>query len=139
MSTSAITSTSTSTSTTTTGSSSSSSSSTIDFESFLSLLTTELKYQDPTDPVSSTEYVSQMAQLSSLTQLNNINNSLGSSQAYSLLGKEVTYQTTDSSGDTITATGTVESVVISSGTAYLVIDGSKVELSSVTQVNASTE
>ncbi len=137
MSTSAIISaSSTSSTSTTTGSSSSS---VIDFESFLSLLTTELKYQDPTEPVSSTEYVSQMAQLSSLTQLNNINSSLTSNQAYSLLGKEVTYQSTDSAGNTTTITGTVASVVTSGGTSYLVIDGTKVELSSVIQVDASAE
>ncbi len=136
MSTSAITSTSSSNTSTTT---SSSSNTLIDFESFLSLLTTELKYQDPTEPVSSTEFVSQMAQLSSLTQLNNINNSLGSSQAYSLLGKTVSYQTTDSSGNTVTVSGTVDSVVTSSGSSYLVIDGTKVELSSIVQVDATGE
>ena len=45
----------------TTSSSSSSSTSTtaaLDFEEFLQLLATELKYQDPEDPVSGTEYVS---------------------------------------------------------------------------------
>lgn len=112
----------------------SSSNSSIDFQSFLELLAAELKYQDPQDPVSSTEYVSQMASFTSLNQLQSITNSVDASQAYSLIGKSVTYGTTDSSGATTYATGTVDSVTLKNGVPYLNIGSTQVELGSVSTV-----
>ncbi len=122
-----------------TAATSSSSNSTLDFSDFLTLLTSELKYQDPDDPVSSTEYVSQMAQLSSLTQMENVNSTVNNIGAFSLIGKEVAYQTTDSSGTTSTYTGSVESVISSSGITYLNIDGTEVPLSDVVEVASDTD
>jgi flagellar basal-body rod modification protein FlgD len=100
-------------------------------------LTTELQYQDPTDPVDNTEMVSQMAQLNILEQLNTINTNMTFYQSTSLIGQEVTYQTTDSSGSTTTATGTVDSVITSSGETYLNIDGTLISPSAVLEVTAS--
>lgn len=40
---------------------------------FLNLLTTQLKYQNPLDPVSNVEFLSQMAQFSNLQQVINLN------------------------------------------------------------------
>lgn len=120
--------------TTTTSTSSSSSTDSIDFDSFVQLLATELQYQDPTDPVDSTEYVAQMASFASLDKLDTIGNSMDSYEAYSMIGKTVTYTTTDSSGNSTTASGTVDYVTVSDGTPYLNIDGTSVELSSVTKV-----
>ncbi|HWQ62504.1 MAG TPA: flagellar hook capping FlgD N-terminal domain-containing protein [Negativicutes bacterium] len=140
MSTSAISSLTSSTSTTSTASTSSTTSnSSLDFEDWINLLATELQYQDPSDPVNSTEYVAQMAELSSLSQMENIYSAINNVEAYSMIGKSVTYQTTDSSGDTSQATGTVDSVVLSGGNTYLSIGGTKVSLDSVVSVaNAST-
>ncbi len=121
---------------TATSTSTSTTSSSLDFDSFLSLLVTELQYQDPTEPVSTTEYVSQMAQLSMIQQLDTINNSVDAYRAYSLIGKEVSYETTDSAtGTTSTQTGTVESVITQSSGVYLVIDGSKIAVSSIVEVS----
>nr|WP_092074021.1 flagellar hook capping FlgD N-terminal domain-containing protein [Dendrosporobacter quercicolus]NSL47804.1 hypothetical protein [Dendrosporobacter quercicolus DSM 1736]SDM75463.1 flagellar basal-body rod modification protein FlgD [Dendrosporobacter quercicolus] len=106
----------------------------VDYDTFFSLLITELQNQDPTDPVSNTEYVSQLAQLASLGQLESVTTSINASQAYALIGKEVTYQTTDDSGKTATGSGTVDSVVISSGTAYLKIGSNMVKTDAVTEV-----
>jgi flagellar basal-body rod modification protein FlgD len=68
-------------------------------EEFLSLLTTELSYQDPTSPVDNSQMVSQMAQLSMVsslaeidTSVSGLSSSLTSSQAYmasSFVGTEV--------------------------------------------------
>ena len=65
-------------------------------EDFLNLLITELKNQDPTEPMKDRESIAQMAQFSSLEQMQNMNRSLEGvaklmmkSQAYSLIGKYV--------------------------------------------------
>jgi len=68
-------------------------------EDFLRLFTTQLKAQDPLNPMDSTQFTAQLAQFSSLEQLTNINTSLANmvSSQYSLqnvmatgmIGKEV--------------------------------------------------
>ncbi|CUH95353.1 hypothetical protein P22_1423 [Propionispora sp. 2/2-37] len=103
----------------------------LQFEDFINLLASELKYQDPTDPVSSTEYVAQMAQFSSLSEMENIHSAMDSVQAYDMIGKSVIYQATDSTGETVLKGGTVDSVITSNGTTYLSVGGELVELSSV--------
>lgn len=125
-------------STSSTSSTSSTANSELGFENWINLLATELEYQDPSDPVSSSEYVAQMAQLSSLTQMENIYSAVNNVEAYNMIGKSVTYQTTDSSGNTSEKTGTVSSVMISGSSTYLVIGGAKVDLSSVVQVADSS-
>lgn len=47
-------------------------------EDFLSLLTTQLAYQDPTNPVDNAEMVSQMAQISTVEGITSLNNSVSS-------------------------------------------------------------
>jgi flagellar basal-body rod modification protein FlgD len=124
---------------TTTSSTSTDSANSLDFSEFIQLLATELKYQDPDNPVSGTEYVSQMAQISSLSALSTINSSVNNAEAYSLIGKEATYSTTDTSGATVTGTGTVQSVTISGSNTYVDVGGTTVDLSSITTVaNEST-
>jgi flagellar basal-body rod modification protein FlgD len=69
---------------------------------FLKLLVTQMKNQDPTNPMDNQQLTAQMAQFSSLEQLMNINsglsnllsasNSTTSAQALTLIGKEVTVQ-----------------------------------------------
>lgn len=50
----------------------------VDFQNFLTLLTAQLKNQDPLDPADSTEFVAQLAQFSSVEQLVNANSKLDS-------------------------------------------------------------
>ncbi len=68
-------------------------------DSFLKLLVTELRHQDPTQPMADKEFISQMAQFSSLEQMTNINTSIQSmnrssraAEAYAMLGKKVEAQ-----------------------------------------------
>ena len=50
----------------------------VDFQNFLTLLTAQLKNQDPLDPADSTEFVAQLAQFSSVEQLVSANDKLDS-------------------------------------------------------------
>lgn len=45
----------------------------MDMDDFLKLLTSQLQYQDPLEPMKDTEFVSQMASFSSLDQMNALN------------------------------------------------------------------
>lgn len=73
---------------------------TLDKEDFLRLLTTQLRNQDPLNPLPNTEFVAQTAQFSSLEQLQNMNKTLerlaaqsgssGPTAASALLGRVVT-------------------------------------------------
>lgn len=90
--------------------------STLDKDSFMLLLVTQFKYQDPLNPMDDKEFIAQMAQFSSLEQLMNLNTSMEGLtdatnngqmiNATSYIGKRVTV-----SGDTI---GKVDGVVTSS-------------------------
>ena len=107
-----------------------------DFNSFMKILAIELQNQDPTDPVSNTEYVSQLAQVQSLSQLQNISNTVTAAGAYEMIGKTVTYQTTDSATGAATAdSGTVQAVITKDNTTYLLVNGQMVEASSVIMVS----
>jgi flagellar basal-body rod modification protein FlgD len=69
----------------------------VDYQSFLRLLVAEMKNQDPTNPMDSTQYVAQLASFSQVEQSVQINSKLDQllqastlSQAGSLIGRTVT-------------------------------------------------
>ena len=122
-----------------TGSSASGTDSLSTVDSFLQILATELQNQDPTEPVSNTEYVAQLAQFNSLQQLSTLNGSTNKYQAYGLIGMEVSYTSTDSAGKSVSGTGVVGSVINSGNDTYLMVDGNKVKLASITSVKMATK
>ncbi|MEK6576327.1 MAG: flagellar hook capping FlgD N-terminal domain-containing protein [Nitrospirota bacterium] len=90
---------SSSSSASTSSGSSASGSQLVDEELFLKLLTTQLQYQDPFEPMDNAEFTTQLAQFSSLDQLYSVNDKLDSfltnqsaaemSNAAGLIGKEI--------------------------------------------------
>lgn len=121
----------TSTSSTNSASSTTSTSNnTVDYNTFLQLLIAEMKNQDPTNPMDTSQYMSQFAQLSSVEQAMQTNTKLDSllssqalSQADGLIGKNVSF--TDSTGATFS--GKVASISINSnGSVATLDDGTKV-------------
>ena len=94
----------------------------MDKEAFLQLLVAQMRYQDPLEPTSNTEYISQYAQFSQVEQIQNMAATMELQRASSLVGQEVYIKTTTSSGDTKYIRGQVDYVVFENGKAYLAID-----------------
>lgn len=116
----------------------------LDKDDFLKLLTTELRYQDPLQPMDNKDFIAQMAQFSSLEQMNNVadavkdlkNELIGQyqqgtlTQGAVLIGKQVTGA--DADGNVIT--GIVDSVKMLDGIVRLVIGAQTLDLTQVTEV-----
>jgi flagellar basal-body rod modification protein FlgD len=111
---------------------------------FLKLLTTQLSNQDPSNPMSDTEFASQLAQFSTLQGIQQLNASFSDllalqqlTQGSNLVGRTVVYQSPDSSG---IAQGTVNSVSILNGTMQVDVGGVVVPLNLIrgfTQANGA--
>lgn len=101
-----------------------SSGSSMDKDAFLQLLVAQMKYQDPLEPTSNTEFISQYAQFSQVEQLQNMAGSMDLQRASQLVGQQVRVKTTNSSGDTNYVEGKVDYVAYENGKAYLSIEGS---------------
>src|SRR5690554_1117739 len=93
-------------------------------DEFLKLLITQLKYQDPLEPMDDKEFIAQMAQFTSLEQMRNMSNSMENMRAYSLIGKTVYADFRDDvTGEFKAVEGEVEGVRIISGDVYLTVNG----------------
>lgn len=89
---------------------------------FLQLLTTQLQNQDPLNPMDDTQSVAELAQFSALQATSSLSDSFSSfesnfsvMQSAGLLGKTVSAQTTDASGNVSTVTGTVKTISVING------------------------
>ena len=67
----------------------------LDKDAFLQLLVAQMKYQDPLEPTSNTEYISQYATFSELEQMQNMSASMDLFRASSLVGQTVLLKVTD--------------------------------------------
>lgn len=99
--------------------------STVDYNAFLKLLVAEMRNQDPTEPMKSTEFMAQLASFSNVEQGVQMNAKLDSlltatalSQADALLGHTVT----SSDGK---VSGVVKSLKIVSGGLVALLDNGK--------------
>ncbi len=95
----------------------------LDKDAFLQLLVAQMKYQDPLEPTSNTEYISQYATFSELEQMQNMSASMDLFRASSLVGQTVLLKVTDSEGRETTVQGNVDYVVYERNKAYLSVNG----------------
>lgn len=95
----------------------------MDKDAFLQLLVAQMKYQDPLEPTSNTEYIAQYATFSQVEQMQNMAATMELSRASSMVGKTVTIETTDKTGETKQFEGMVEYVTYENGKAYVSVDG----------------
>ncbi len=98
---------------------------------FLTMLVDEIKYQDPLNPTSSSNFMAQLAQLSQVEQLSTVSSSMQVSEAAALIGKSVTG--TDANGKAIS--GTVSAVTNGANGPTLEVNGTFIDLSSVTKIS----
>ncbi|MBP2640103.1 MAG: flgD [Firmicutes bacterium] len=102
---------------------------------FLKLLVTQLRYQDPTEPMDDTQFISQMAQFSSLEQMQNMTTAMQTTQATSMIGMVITWNSDDGTENI----GTVKSVFVSGGQTQLLVGSQKVDLNEVTTITNPME
>jgi len=96
----------------------------LDKDAFLQLLVAQMKYQDPLQPTSNTEYISQLATFSELEEMQNVSASMDMSRANALVGQYVFMNVTDSNGKTTYPEGQVDYVVYQGGKIYLSVNES---------------
>lgn len=87
-------------------------------DSFLQLLVAEMKYQDPLEPTSNTEYIAQFATFSQVESLQNMESTIELQRAQDLVGKTVVLNVDDKY-----VTGVVDYVTYTNGKALLTING----------------
>lgn len=109
-------------------------------DAFLSLLVTQMQYQDPLEPQKNEAFLAQMAQFSALEQMNNLYASFQMQQGYDLVGKYVVASSkNDLTGETKAVQGWVDAVTMKNSQAYLLVGDNEVLLSSVETVLASSQ
>lgn len=109
-------------------------------DDFLKILITQLKNQDPMQPLEDKEFIAQMAQFTSVEQLTNMSGELKQlrqslGMASSLIGKTVTYTATNAQGKDEVKTGTVESIILKSGVQYAKVNGTDVSLDKISGIS----
>ena len=115
-------------------------------DEFLQLLVTQLRNQDPLDPVKQEDFLSQLAQFSMLEGIENLNTSVSNqlaiqndilklqqfSQAATLVGRIVSYKSADGK----LATGLVDSITVNQNQIQLHIGDQTVGIDGIVEVAA---
>jgi flagellar basal-body rod modification protein FlgD len=113
-------------------------------DEFLKILITQLKNQDPADPLKDKEFIAQMAQFTSVEQLSNMNTEMKNLRqtlgfASGLIGKQISWTIANTVGQekTTLKSGLVESIVVKSDGQYAVVKGEEIALSRIAKISNS--
>ncbi|TXK68117.1 flagellar hook capping FlgD N-terminal domain-containing protein [Paenibacillus sp. N3.4] len=113
-------------------------------DDFLKILITQLKNQDPTQPLQDKEFIAQMAQFTSVEQLTNMagemklmRQSLGFVSG--LIGKTISWMDNDASGASVEKTGIVDSIVFKDGNQYATVKGEEISLDKLSKIEDASE
>lgn len=107
-------------------------------DDFLQLLVAQMKYQDPMEPTSNTEYIQQYATYSELEQMMNMSETMDLQRASSLVGQMVHVEFTTEGGIDKSVEGIVDYVYYESGTPFVSIGGELYKAEDVTNVYDAT-
>jgi flagellar basal-body rod modification protein FlgD len=100
-------------------------------DDFLKMLVTQLRYQDPLQPMEDKEFIAQMAQFSSLEQMQNMNTAMITTQATNLIGKEIHWMNDQGEEQT----GVVTAVTTYEGVSKLIVGDTSVGMDKVFKVS----
>lgn len=114
------------------------SSSSLGKDDFLQLLVAQMKYQDPMEPTSNTEYIQQYATYSELEQMMNMSETMDLQRASGLVGQMVNVQFTTEAGIDKSVEGVVDYVYYESGTPFVSINGELYKAEDVVSVYDAT-
>ncbi len=103
-------------------------------DDFLLLLVTQMKYQDPLEPTSNTEYVAQLAQFTELEYMQNMTDVTQHTSAFSLVGRYVYVSSTGEGGHHEEAEGVVDFVNMKNGEAFVSINGTEYSYDDIVKV-----
>lgn len=113
----------------------------LDKNAFLNLLVTQLKNQDPLDPLKNEEFIAQLAQFNSLEQMMNLNTSFTKmllvqqmGQATALIGQPVAYQ--NEAGETLQ--GIAQSVTVQDGEPQIQVGSDMVPFENIIALGQAT-
>lgn len=107
----------------------------LDKDAFINLLVTQMKYQDPLEPVDNSEMLAQLAQFTALEQMMNVATASQKQLANGMIGKYVEYLYKDSeTGSSEYRVGKVDYVKVSGDTPVLGIGDVEVNLEAIYQV-----
>ena len=101
---------------------------------FLQMLSTQLQYQDPLEPMKDSDFIAQLAQYSSLEQITNMNTTMSMFQYYNLAGKYVIADVTLETGEKASIPGIVDRVMYVDGKPMAQIGEYLVDATKITQV-----
>lgn len=112
---------------------------TLDSDAFLQLMLSQLRNQNPLDPMNDKDFMSQMTQMNSLQEQQKMNktltqlaNSNSMGQAANLIGRKVEANMPDGT----TTSGLVTSVMLQDGAVKLMVGDTPVSFSDVISVSA---
>lgn len=91
-------------------------------EAFLQLLAAQMKYQDPLNPNTDTQFVAQLATFAQLEQMQNLNSTTVNSQAFSLVGKYVVMNSKLPDGTLAEYVGRVDMVKLENGKVFFKVN-----------------
>lgn len=111
-----------------------SSGSSLDKDAFLQLLVAQMKYQDPLQPTSNTEYISQLATFSELEEMQNLVANSDKERATGLVGEVVTMKITSESGNISYEQGVVDYVTYEGSKTLLGINGGEYSIDDLVEV-----
>jgi flagellar basal-body rod modification protein FlgD len=112
-------------------------------DQFLQILVTQLRNQDPMQPLQDKEFIAQMAQFSSLEQTMNMSKEItalrqSAGMVAGLIGKEVSW-TEETDAGVVQYLGTVNSVLWRDGVQYVKVEDKEVPIEDILSISEPTE